>query len=204
MVPESIHDFFLGSAGVAGALIGLLFVAISVAGARLTGAEAGTQVHRIRADAALTAFSNALVVSLFGLIPDGSLGWTCVAASCTGLVFVTGSLVSLVSVVRRPEHRWSTVRDAFFLVGLAATFIIQLLSGLNVLNSSPNDLGPVETIAILVIFFFLIGISRAWELVGGPSIGLGHEVFALARKTRPDTGEDASAPVEEADEAGEV
>jgi hypothetical protein len=178
VVPENIHDFFFASAGVAGALIGLLFVAISVAGERLARAEAGTQVHRIRAYAALVAFTNALAVSLFSLIPGQKIAWTTFSVGLVGLVFIATSLVSLLRV--RP-FRWATARDCTFLVGLAVVFVLEVTSGLDV-AAHPGDDGTVNTIAVLVVACFLVGISRAWELIGGPSFGFGHELFRLARR----------------------
>ncbi len=189
MVPESIHDFFVASGSAAGALVGLLFVAISVSLQRLTQATAGAQFHRVRASAALTAFTNALVVSLFALIPGHKIGPASVAVAVIGLTFITASLLSL---IRLRQVRRGTLRDALFLIGLAVTFVIQLIEGLDIV-ASPGDSGAVNTIAILVVFCFLIGIARAWELIGGPSIGITREVTALVR----DRGRHADDPGDE-------
>jgi hypothetical protein len=179
VVPADIHDFFLASAGVAGALIGLLFVAISVSAGRLATAEVSGQLHRIRANAALTGFINALTVSLFALVPGEKIGLAATIVAILGLLFIVASLLSLIRV---RQVRWPRAQDVIFLLGLGVTFVLQLMSGLDVVNH-PGDVGTVNNIAIFVIVCFLIGIARAWELIGGPSIGIGHEVVALARRT---------------------
>ena len=177
MVPESIHDFFTASASVAGALIGLLVVAITVASERLARAEEEAQIHRIRASGALTAFTNALVVSLLALVPGHKIGPTAVVVAVVGIMFVTASLLSL---IRLHQVRWRTLRDELFLIGLVVTFVVQLIQGIDVIVR-PGDSGAVNTIAILVAISFLIGIDRAWELIGGPSIGISQEIVALVR-----------------------
>ena len=190
MVPESIHDFFIASASVAGALIGLLFVAISVSADRLAEAKEGTQVHRIRASAALTAFLNTLVVSLLALIPGHKIGPASMAVAIVGLLFVAAALLSL---IRLHQTRLRTLREAVFLVGLVVTFVFQFIQGID-LSLHPADSGAVNAIAILVTLNFLAGIDRAWELIGGPQFGLNREVVALLRGhprgTRP-RGEDS-------------
>lgn len=179
MVPESLRDFFVASSGVAGALIGLLFVTVTVASERLARAENGGQLHRIRASAALTAFTNALIVSLMALVGtvQNFLGPTAVAVAGTGTAFVTASLLSL---IRLRQTSWRRLRDALFLVGLMITFLVQLIRGINLIVH-PHDLPAVDNIAVLVAICFLIGVDRAWELVGGPTIGIGAEFAAFVR-----------------------
>jgi hypothetical protein len=176
VTPPSLHEFFVASAGVAGALIGLLFVAISVEHERLT-AEDADQVHRVRASAALTSFINAFTISLFALVSGVDLGWTVFVVSLLGLFFVAASVLSLVRVRRAGPV---AARDALFLVGLVAAFGLELWYALRLISRA-SDGGAAEGIAVLVIVCFLIGIARAWELIGGPSIGLGREMTAIVR-----------------------
>jgi hypothetical protein len=181
MAADDFHDFLIASGGVAGALIGLLFVAISVAPERLLGANA-TQSHRVRAATALTAFTNTLSVSLFTLIPGVGAGWTASIVATFGLLFVAGSLVSLLRVRRSQPGE---LRDAGFLVGVAVVFALQLWFGLR-LGGDDTDIGALRGVCILVVVCFLIGIARAWELIGGPSIGLRSQLAATVRDHHPD------------------
>jgi hypothetical protein len=181
MTPPSFDTFFAASAGVAGALIGLLFVAISVARERLTS-ENADQAHRVRASAALTSFGNALAVALFGLIPGIGLRGPAFVVGLLGLLFVAASLLLLFRV--RKSHPVPP-RDVLFLAGLVAVFGLQLYYALRLISKA-GDVGAARGIAVLVVACFFIGIARAWELVGGPSIGFGHELMATVRARRQD------------------
>jgi hypothetical protein len=171
----SAHEFFAASASVAGALIGLLFVAISVAPERVLGPDA-SEVHGVRAAATLTAFSNALTVSLFGLIPSYSVGAAATAVAGVGLLFIVRALVGVAPGWRAKRVR---LRDFTFLLGLIVVFIIQLIAAIE-LDRNRADAGSLHTICILVVVCFLLGIERAWELVGGPKFNLFGTLFSSA------------------------
>ncbi|MGH3157778.1 MAG: hypothetical protein ACRDNF_14540, partial [Streptosporangiaceae bacterium] len=46
--------------------------------------------------------------------------------ACVGAVFVAASLLSL---IRLRQLHWSSLRDALFLIGLAAVFVFQFIQG---------------------------------------------------------------------------
>ncbi|HVV89760.1 MAG TPA: hypothetical protein VHB53_04640 [Solirubrobacterales bacterium] len=184
MADDMFHDFSTAAAAVLGALIGLLFVAISVSQNRLAE-RGGVQSHRIRASGALTVFTNALTISFFALIPGIHLGWPAIVTAVLGELFVGASLLSLWRLRREQPRGY---RESLFLAGFALVFAVQLGMGIDLIGD-PENVGDVRGLAILVVVCALGGIARSWELIGGPEIGLRQEVVSTVRG-RAREGED--------------
>lgn len=160
MIPESYREFFVAAAGASGALIGLLFVAITVSPHRAQHVDTRLE-FRIRSAAALLLFSNALVLSLAALVPGVDLGWWSLAC-CLGLfAFALATARTGVAEVRRDPKRWR-------LLLLAVTLLVivgfQVQAGIMLLQHD-SDLGAVRQLNYVVIAGLAVGIARAWQLV---------------------------------------
>jgi hypothetical protein len=175
MHTSSLQTFYSTAAEVSGALIGLLFVAVSVAHGRpQDGPHSG---HRIPASAALIAFTNTLCVSLIDLIDYGQIAVAAAISGALGMVFVLASLLSLVRSGRRDGH------DIVILGLLSLTFTAELIAGL-CNTDHPAAQGVQHTVAFIILVCFLTGIARSWELIGGRRITLVGEIRGLLRHRR--------------------
>lgn len=190
VVPTSFHDFFNGCASVAGALIGLLFVAVSISPEKLTGDEARAE-HQVRAAAAFSALVNVLVIALVGLLPGASLGDVGIILAGAGLATTT----ALVIVLYR-EHQQQIRHDVRMLAILFVLYGLQLANAVQ-LDGSPRSVSGIDRQGGLAIFFFLFGIARSWQLVGARAIGLATAVATVIppppSQGRPPSGGDATA-----------
>ena len=177
-MPEEYREFFVAAAGAAGALIGLLFVAVSVFPEHARRATTRVQFHS-RASAALLVFTNALVISLAALVPGVSLGWWAVIAGGTVIVFALGTARSVAAAAPRREARG----DAIWLVlGLLVIGGFEVYAGTRLVTGL--DLNAVQTLNYVVIGDLAYGISRAWQLVGLRNTGLWSSLLLIAGRDR--------------------
>jgi hypothetical protein len=154
-------------AGTSGALTGLLFVALSVV-RRRDPALGPRIIQQIRAAAALLAFTNALAVSLFGLVPGTNVGYPSVALGVIGLVFTAASMRSIAASAAAARVK----QGQLSLIGLLLLiFGTEFVAGILAL-ANPAASDPPDIIGYALVTSLLVGISRAWELVGDIDTGL--------------------------------
>lgn len=164
MVPDSFHDFFTASAGVSGALIGLLFVASAVAPERIVQSSAPIRAQETAAGAYL-ALIDTLFVALAALIPSNSLSVVVLVMASMGIVGTVIFAGITIVEERRPGLRW-VWRRAFSLI----FFVWQFVLGIQ-LATGNGDQATFVSLAGLSLAFYAIGITRAWQLMGGTGHG---------------------------------
>jgi hypothetical protein len=147
VLTAAYRDFYSTIAASAGALTGLLFVAISVAPQR--GQDVGPAViQQVRAAAALVAFSNSLAISVFALVPEGSVRIPAVVVGTVGILFTAAGTRSILSSPSTAGRRLSI---------------------------------PLLLISYAVAAALIVGIARAWELVGARDTGIMASLTVLSR-----------------------
>ena len=167
MVPSAFANFFIASASAGAALVGLLFVAVSLAPEQIVTRRA-PQERQAVAGSAFTALGNAFFLSLTALIPNIIFGLVVVPVSVLCLVT---SLIQAWPLLRRRKGWLSLLRRAFLVVLSLVLYGLELLNGYQLLTA-PSQVGIVYGLVSCLIGAFALGLIRAWELLGAQRYGL--------------------------------
>ena len=195
MVPAIYRELFGVVAGASAALTGLLFVALSVTLRR--GPDAGPGViQQVRAAAALLAFINALAVSLFGLVPGTNVGYPAVVLGVTGIAFTAAAIRSVLASQATSRQQ---LRQLGLVVLLLLIFGAELAAGVALLAHPASDTSA-QVIGYALVSSLLVGVARAWELVGERDTGLVASIVTLAGRTHA-VSDRAGIPAGAADDA---
>jgi hypothetical protein len=190
------RDLFAVIGTSAATLTGLLFVAMSVS-------ESRTRTHPVirefRAAASLLAFTNAFAVSLFGLVPGNNIGYPAAILGVIGVLFTAAGVRTTLTIPRFQQRRRPQLALVIILV---VTFGFELLSGIQLIADQHRS-WAVGQIGDVLIASLLIGIARAWELVGEWDTGIVSSIALLVgHKSRISGISDNGAPDVSAPEAG--
>jgi hypothetical protein len=182
MITQTFTAYFAASAGAGAALIGLLFVAISIAPERTVMPEAPIQ-RQSTATGAFTALVNAFFVSLSALIPGDSLGWVTAALAAFSLL---NTLSLGVHVLRRVRGPMEYVRHMFPVVVSLLVYGFELSYGIQLVHN-PADRSAPYAIAGLLLGVYGFSLLRAWQLLGARRYGFLGWLSSLNQEVDADT-----------------
>jgi hypothetical protein len=158
-------------------------------------------IREFRAAASLLAFTNAFAVSLFGLVPGTNIGYPVAILGVIGVFFTGAGVGTTLTLPRLQQRRRPQLALAVILL---LTFGFELLNGIQLI-ANPHRSVAVGQIGDVLIASLLIGIARAWELVGERDTGIISSIALLVGHksrisgTSDDGIPDISAPEEGGD-----
>lgn len=165
MVPGVYDAYLAAMATAAAALIGLLFVAVSVRDDTICGPNAMPGGEAL-AITAFTGLVNSFVVSLLGLIPKINIGEPAVIMA----------VISIVAIVRL-QRRLHTGRNLIVLAITLLAYAAQFGLGVLLLVDS-HDSDQLINLSIIIFVTLIASLQRAWSLLKGK-----HVASASARGT---------------------
>ena len=153
MVPGAYDTYLAALATAAAALIGLLFVAVSVRDDTIFGAHAMPGGEAL-AITAFTGLVSSFVVSVLGLIPKVNIGEPAVVMAVIGIV-------AMVRLQRRLHIGRNLIVLAITLLAYAAQF------GFGVLLLADPHSDQLVNLSVIVFVPLIVSLQRAWSLLQG-------------------------------------
>src|SRR5438270_3920757 len=142
MIPPAFTNFFIASTSAGAALVGLLFVAISIAPEHTVMAGAPVERQAV-ATSAFTSLVNAFFISLGALIPgSNNFGWITLIMGLTG---VSSSLSMGWNLLRHRPRQQSVLRNLVLLVGSLIVYGYELYFGFDLIKN------PQDTAAVFIL-----------------------------------------------------
>lgn len=168
MVPSVFLAFFTASAGAGAALVGLLFVAVSLAPEQIVSRHAPVERQTV-AGSAFTALVNAFFLSLVALIPQVDFGAFVIPISVVSLLF---TLLPVWALLKAPKNWASLLRRTTLVCVSLILYGLELWNGIGILNA-PTQQGFVYALVFIMLGIIFLGLTRAWELLGARRYGFG-------------------------------
>ena len=192
MVPEKMINYFIASTGASAALVGLIFVAISLA-PKETVMPGAAPERRAVAGSSFLALINIFFISLSALDTSNNLGWNVLILSLIGLINSLWLGIPLFTRNRSQGHLIANIILVLLSIFAYGSELFQAVS----LIRNPGDSGAVNELASILVYIYAIGLLRAWELLGVEQIGLGRWLNPL-RVAPLEKNAEKSAPEEQA------
>src|SRR5260370_3413621 len=162
MVTTDLQPFFTASVAASSALIGLLFVSVSVAPERVFGDQSDV-VRQAQALSAFTALANVFFISLMALIPGVLFGLVVTTVTIPAAL----QTLALLGLARQWRRLHRVLRGAFLLLASATIYGYEFALGIGMWRN-PSSRGLVVNLAFVLIGAHAIGLGRAWELLCRP------------------------------------
>jgi hypothetical protein len=153
VVPTSYLEFMITSAGAAGAMIGLLFVAISLRSDLVFGEHASAKVKTL-AGSSFTGLVNAFSLSILAIVPSTNIG----------VGMITVSLFCLYNTISLHRKARGTRVQLRVLVLSVANYATEFAGGVT-LAVRIHETWIVNGLCYVIFVSFIIALNRAWALI---------------------------------------